>query len=763
MRGFTEMKVVYRAVFLLTMFSVGVVSEASAREYDVRLVVSECGDLYEYEVSGDLMEDDFELLLALCHRPLNINRADRYMLYDLPGVTYELADRMVAARAEHGPFNSILDLGEVEGISQALLEEIEPFVSAENDIAVEESGELPLTAEVQSGSVGRSGFNTSAATAVIDNRLEFNRLHQDYLQLKGMGAPHFSFGGLITNRERNIAYWDRSVGHLVSDGGPSNHVEVEKAYLSASYGAFSLVLGSFDVGFGEKVTFDTTGVTNPHGWREDRHFSTDVNNARLRPDNSLFGAAMSFSGLDFDAGWLDMTAFASYEKEDIYQYYYRVQLDEYYEGGEDPDCPFGFSEGESSGCYTTGVYDSADLQASPYRYVSLMDAYAELLYGANATWNFGDRARVGVTGYQASTEMLVASEANPVFAYHARIPREGKFGAIGLNAQMGIGELEMSGEYAHSLSGGNALYLEGIYTPGKWMELVGGYRWYDRNYDNPYSRSPSASTVTLGLRQRNEQGGKLKATIKPIRGIRSVTSLETWYIPEWVKFDDDAKEMVWGKLGQVDLRLDQRVDWDFTRKETVSLRVAYSDNDLERAGTRQIYQTPYENVDLSDLLAVQDAARGHGYKTKMELGLSTRRLKMLSLSARYRVQWEQTRERIADDEVELAESAGLPSPISDPSDPYRYFMGMEQYVTARATLRFSEGTRVVLNGHKFINQAQSISFYQSPEYKGTVGLWQNVGRNFQLHILYGLLHYDKDRVGRYTDYHVGRAELTARF
>ncbi len=742
-------------------------STASAREYEARLVIENCGDLYEYELSGDLPEDDFELLLALCHRPLNINRADRYMLFDLPGMTYELADRIVEHRSTHGYFKTLEDLLKVEGLEAMHYEEIMLLISVEDDAEVQGVDDIPVMAEIQSGTIGRSGFKISDATNTIASNMEFNRLHQDYLRLKGTGLSYFGFGGLLTNRERNEAYWDKSLGRVVSSEGPVQRLDLDKAYLAINYQSLSLVLGSFDVGFGEKVTFDTTGLTNPHGWRENRHFSTDVNNARIRPDNSLFGAALSVTGVDFAQGWLDMTAFASYEAEDIFQYYYRFQMDEYYEAGEEGDCPYGYSRGESSGCYSTGVGDANDVAGSGYRYVTLRDAYSELLYGGNATWSFSDRTRVGVTGYQSQTEMLIAPETNPVFAWHARMPRKSRFGAVGVNGQVGLGELDLAAEYAHTMAGGNAAYVEGVYEAGSWLELIGGLRWYDRAYNNPYSRSPSAPTVTLGTRQRNERGARLKAVLKPVKGLRSVTTLEGWYLPEWAKFDSDQGKVVWGPLEQYDLRLDQRVDWDITRKETLSVRGAFSDNDLSRGGDKEIYSTPYANVDFTDLEAMQDSMRGHGNKTKVEVGVSSRRLKMLNFSARYRVQWEQSRKKLSADELEAASAAeGEESGEAEaPQDPYRYFRGVEHYATARATLRPMEGTRIVLNGHKFFDQADAdmLAMYQSPEYKFSAGVWQRLGSHFSLHVLYGVLHYNKDRVGRYTDYHVGRAELTARF
>lgn len=60
---------------------------------------------------------------------LNINTATAGQLQELPGVGPVLAERIVAYRDQHGPFASVDDLDNVEGIGPSLLEKLRPLVT----------------------------------------------------------------------------------------------------------------------------------------------------------------------------------------------------------------------------------------------------------------------------------------------------------------------------------------------------------------------------------------------------------------------------------------------------------------------------------------------------------------------------------------------------------------------------------------------------------------------------------------------------------
>lgn len=64
--------------------------------------------------------------------PLDLNTASAAELEALPGIGPVLAERIMSYRAEHGPFTSVDQLMDIEGISTATLEELLPFITVDD-------------------------------------------------------------------------------------------------------------------------------------------------------------------------------------------------------------------------------------------------------------------------------------------------------------------------------------------------------------------------------------------------------------------------------------------------------------------------------------------------------------------------------------------------------------------------------------------------------------------------------------------------------
>lgn len=69
---------------------------------------------------------------------LDLNRADRAELRQLPGIGEALAGRIDDYRRAHGPFRHLDDLRKVRGIGPATIERLRPFVSVEGPPREEE-------------------------------------------------------------------------------------------------------------------------------------------------------------------------------------------------------------------------------------------------------------------------------------------------------------------------------------------------------------------------------------------------------------------------------------------------------------------------------------------------------------------------------------------------------------------------------------------------------------------------------------------------
>jgi competence protein ComEA len=61
---------------------------------------------------------------------LNINTATADELDELPGIGEVIADRIVAYRESHGAFASIEELAEVSGISERMVDDLRPLITA---------------------------------------------------------------------------------------------------------------------------------------------------------------------------------------------------------------------------------------------------------------------------------------------------------------------------------------------------------------------------------------------------------------------------------------------------------------------------------------------------------------------------------------------------------------------------------------------------------------------------------------------------------
>ncbi len=76
---------------------------------------------------GDISEEDYELLRDLFNNPVDLNTASRKELYNLPAMTYPLADRIIAYRERYGPFEKPEDIKKVPGVED-IYPQIEPFI-----------------------------------------------------------------------------------------------------------------------------------------------------------------------------------------------------------------------------------------------------------------------------------------------------------------------------------------------------------------------------------------------------------------------------------------------------------------------------------------------------------------------------------------------------------------------------------------------------------------------------------------------------------
>src|SRR5438270_2945535 len=137
---------------------------------------------------------ELERGLGVAYR-IDLNRASRVELLQLPGIGENLARRIEDYRTENGPFRGVNDLIEVRGIGPATLERLRPWVQVklEDDESMRDDKERPRQpADVKKQHVlgkGSAGTQkTGQKEANLTSPIDLNRASVTELQrLPGIG------------------------------------------------------------------------------------------------------------------------------------------------------------------------------------------------------------------------------------------------------------------------------------------------------------------------------------------------------------------------------------------------------------------------------------------------------------------------------------------------------------------------------------------------------------------------------------------------
>ena len=489
---------------------------ARAIEYELFIDIEEEEDLYDLLITEQITEQTFDELVDILRQGVDLNIATRDKLYALPNLTYEHVDKILAYRAEAGRINDPRDLVAADVIPERILLSIAPFL-----VLGGEHAKAPLRGArgfVRYRTVWSNG-DTKVPPMLLQGRVNT--------------ARHLTIGGAVILDRNRIAppVWDPNRNALTSTG-EQVRPRVAKVFARWETDKWGIIGGTYRIGFGQRLVFDTSGRYTPNGfylddtivrnpWLQRRcrrsageldqspctgEAGAEYHTPDFRVPEGMRGVAVGFKHAELPKGWMQGYTWFSSMNRSIYQYqiYNRDVC-------EDP-------RSSDPMCSAPHVYQTGDDPLAPterHAYQVLPNMYNEHLGGANFAYWYDKRTHVGVTGYGATAQWLVDG-ADLDFQNWSRFPHNGPWGAVGADASWGRKWADFFLEVAHSFdsqvaegTGGPAVIARHTATFDV-HEVEVSARYYDEKYANPYARAISAPDQFDGLRTRDELGGRLR-------------------------------------------------------------------------------------------------------------------------------------------------------------------------------------------------------------------------------------------------------------
>ncbi len=568
MRPLRSLAVLPLAMLLGLGMLAGLPDPACAFEYPDPIVVDDEDGVHQAYENGLLTEFERDRLIDLLRERVDLNRADRDELYELPGMTYVWADRILKHRKKHGDFARPEDVLEVPDFPDEVWEQMAAFVDAGKGWGWLKNvrGRLRLRGNAidtyNAGDAAGVEVNSDDPLPAFVQQADFT-LVDDY-----------SLGWTLLLEEHlapvRFEPWQGSQpGYFVSDGptyvpGLSNF----KAYGTGRWGKFDVIAGHYRAGFGQGLTFDTTGKIQPWGWQRDQTVYESYNGVGFSLSKGQRGAAVTARGLEVgDDLALDVAAFISYSDDSAYQY----DFGHFEADAGHPDEPPEFS--------SYAVYQGSPDDANKLSYQTLPRVYHEMLGGGALRLQWGERHHVGVAGY--GSRVMWRHGDDFAFSESAPFPEDRQtWGVFGAHFGTGHGLWSMFGEAALTDELAPALYARSLFEFDR-VDLDLSAREYASGFDNPHSRGKADEDEHLGNRDRDERGARVLVTAKLPGKVRLSGALDVWQRPS---------------LGLWNGEVYARVGWTPWRWLGLAAWLTLKDKDLTSGGRDESYDTPSSGV-----------------------------------------------------------------------------------------------------------------------------------------------------------------------
>ncbi len=557
-----------RSPLALALCALALSPVAEARIYPGAVLVDDIDDLDQLYRDGLLTDDDYETLVELLEEPVDLNRARRGELFDLPGVSWETAARIAQTRRDKGSFRDLDELLAIVGVSPEVLSQVAPFVKVERPEASAVRGVTRLRTVMEFEEVDPLSDDDHANKSHTVGQLGYDTLPATYLKQTLTYQRDWSFGvaGYAQEDIKQVQF-DEDRGDLYASWGTPTFT-LAKAYAAVEKPKVGAIVGSYTIGFGNGLTFDRTSRRHPQGWYKD----TGISGAeRFRSKKGLFGSAVRVQSDYLGAGSVDATLFVSSNRYDVYQYDLGIgEGDQVDPEVDELSSPRVYLE-DSEGSFQRATY------------ITIPDVYREDLLGSDVTWRFDGHTAIGATAWAGRMDRTIIEGVDDRYDIVLRggYPIADTFGAAGLHGSYGLGFADVYGEFAHSFTGGNAYSAQTVFDPA-WGELDLTVRRYDVDYDNPHARGTSNADEVNGYRDRDEQGALAKATVELTEKLSLRTRGDIWQNISVARWNAEA----YGRL-----------TWTEGQAWNASGFAEVKNRDLSRNGRGRIYGGDYDEFE----------------------------------------------------------------------------------------------------------------------------------------------------------------------
>lgn len=590
----------------LVLLSLLCSSPVGAYDYSVPILVDNEDDIYELLMSEDISDDEKDTLIDLLRDPLDLNKASRSELYNLPGLTYEMVDGIIARR-QYDPFKRITQLKEIADLTPDIYAQVKKFVRVvaerkKSEPKKKARKEGPVEVRVRAKVVDRIKGEGEGTTSAADDKWP-----EAYAMVQAGDRSFWKVGALV-NVENTIGPAS-SIGsnldafpNVVDDEGlPKDSFAHDKyyfletsgttwlpawpkVYASFNVGDYKALAGSYRVGFGQRLVFDTLGRDNPYGFVED--LSVSEGEYSFSPYKGLFGAVATIPVVRIGEMRVEATPFFSWWRHDSYQYVMRHKAPGFCQNSSNPqggpvDDPF---------CYESYAILTPYADGAPGDYLQLIAqtlprAYSELIGGANVTHHFSSRSHVGITGYVSKIDFFLGDDSTLFFG-NTEYPERDLFYAFGADGAVGFDSVTLLAEAALMDTMAAAGILRALWELGP-FKVEGSARYYMDDYDNPHSRGYAMSDLFQGSRRSGERGGMLSLRYRPFKWLSLRLDNDVWQPPVWA--DGDLKDEI---VRPWRLESFLRLDTMPLDKLRLGGYVQLTDRDLDEFGRDEAYYAP---------------------------------------------------------------------------------------------------------------------------------------------------------------------------